>query len=98
MSDNKYMPFGVAIEYMKRGDRITREGWNGKGMYLYMVKSARTCVPMRTADLYNTEDPMVEPKIMTQRPYIAMKTVDDEIVPWTASQTDILANDWMVIQ
>lgn len=31
-------------------------------------------------------------------PYLYMKTADDKLVPWLASQTDILANDWDVVQ
>lgn len=31
-------------------------------------------------------------------PYIYMKTADDQLVPWLASQTDILANDWDVVK
>lgn len=33
-----------------------------------------------------------------RRPYIYMKPVDDELVPWVASQTDLLATDWQIVE
>ena len=71
------MTFGEAIERMKAGLRVCREGWNGKGMWLALQ------VPDEHSKM--------------RRPYIYMKPVDDELVPWVASQTDILAADWMVV-
>lgn len=69
------MTFGDAIEYMMESDyRMTRPGWNGKGMYIAVQKPD-------------------ENSKMTQ-PYIYMRTADGNLVPWLASQTDMLALDW----
>lgn len=68
------LDFGLALVALKRGGKVARAGWNGKGMWL----------ALQTPD---------ESSKMTL-PYIYMKTVDDKLVPWLASQTDMLAEDW----
>jgi hypothetical protein len=84
------MTFGHAIEAMKKGMKVARAGWNGKGMFIYYVPAdeypASTGVAM---DYYSGQVPY--------KAYIAMKTVDEDVVPWLASQTDMLADDWSVI-
>ena len=71
------MNFGQAIEEMKKGSRVTREGWNGKGMWIALQ------VPDQHSKM--------------QRPYIYMCPVDGKLVPWVASQSDMLANDWNIV-
>lgn len=66
--------FSYALNYLKQGKKVSREGWNGKGMWL----------KLQTPDAYSK---------MTL-PYIYMKTVEGKYVPWLASQTDLLAEDW----
>ena len=70
----KRLDFGLALVALKRGGKVARAGWNGKGMWL----------ALQTPD---------EGSKMSL-PYIYMKTVDDKLVPWLASQTDLLAEDW----
>ena len=72
------MNFGDALVALKAGQKVTRSGWNGKGMWLGLQK------------------PDLETGKMTL-PYIYMKTADNHLVPWLASQTDILASDWMIL-
>jgi len=69
--------FGVAIQALKSGNKVARQDWNGKGMYLLLQRPD-------------------EHSKMT-RPYIYMKTANDELVPWVASQSDILEDDWEII-
>ena len=69
------MNFGQAIELLKQGHPVAREGWNGQGMSLRL----------QTPD---------ERSKMTQ-PYIYIKTVQDDLIPWLASQADMLAEDWV---
>jgi hypothetical protein len=71
------MTFGEAIEYLRTGARMARDGWNGKGMY----------VELQVPDAHSK---------MTL-PYIFMRTAQGDLVPWLASQTDILARDWVVV-
>lgn len=80
--------FGDAIKYMKRGLRVTRKGWNGKGMYLF--KSPKVGCQMHKQ--YTGKD------INDLQEFIVMKAADDTLVPWLASQTDVLAEDWMFVE
>lgn len=68
------MTFGDALVHLKQGGRVSRSGWNGKGMWLELQR------------------PDAHSKMSL--PYIYMKTADDKLVPWLASQTDVLAEDW----
>jgi len=72
------MTFGQALVALKLGGKVTRTGWNGKGMWLELQ------VPDEHSKM--------------SLPYIYMKTVTDDLVPWLASQTDVLAEDWMVAE
>ena len=84
----KDMNFGQAIEALKSGERVAREGWNGKGMWLSLV---------RRGDWEPNDCTYIDEYIVTA-PFIAMKTADDNYVPWLASQTDMLAEDWAVVE
>jgi hypothetical protein len=76
------MTFGEAIEALKVGDRVSRVGWSfGKGS-----GGEKMWLRLQKPD---------ESSDMTL-PYIFMSTVSDDFVPWFASQTDMLAEDWFV--
>lgn len=79
------MNFGQALEALKADGKVTRPGWNGKGMFLFLVGADRW-----TPDV----DGM---RSLPTVPFIAMKTADELVVPWLASQTDMLAEDWMEV-
>lgn len=85
--------FGNALKALRVGHKITRSGWNGKGMFIYLVPA--NSYPAQT-DVARAEFGKFG-NMVPYREYLAMKTVNNEIVPWVASQTDILANDWMVV-
>jgi hypothetical protein len=84
--------FGWAIEQMRHGARVQRAGWNGKGMFLFVIENWEA----KPADMGNGYMRVVDgaAEQFTRLPFIAMKTADDKIVPWLASQTDMLATDW----
>lgn len=79
--------FGEALKRLKGGKRVERNGWNGKGMWLQVVREWDS----PTAPFYTGAGG--NPKVRNA-PFIAMKTAQDEFVPWLASQTDVLAEDW----
>lgn len=83
------MDFGAAIMALKAGRRVAREGWNGKGMFVYLVPAASYPAQRGAAKAWAGDDAMIP-----YRAYLAMSTVDGDVVPWVASQTDILAEDW----
>lgn len=81
------LTFGLAIELLKKGKKVTRCGWNGKGMYLF--KSPKLGCQMYKE--YTGEE------INDLQEFIVMKCANRTLVPWLASQTDVLAEDWKII-
>ena len=77
------MNFSHALAELKNGSRVARSGWNGKGMWLVHATGGTFSINGR-----------IEGDLV---PFIVMKTADDKFVPWLASQTDILADDWEVV-
>ena len=97
-ADNAYqstkaMSFGHAIVLLKTGAKVARSGWNGKGMFLFLVPGSTFQV---------SRPPLLgiypEGTTINYCPHIDMKTADGSIVPWLASQTDVLAEDWQVVE
>lgn len=92
------MDFGKAIEALKAGRMVGRSGWNGKGMYLYYVPANNYPAQTEVAKSYwsnkgtGTHESGVP--LVPYSAYIAMKTAQENVVPWLASQTDVLAEDW----
>lgn len=84
--------FGEALVALKFGQKVARQGWNGKGMFLYLVPAG--AYPARTAI---AKSEWGEEGLVPYQAYIAMKTVQGTVVPWLASQTDMLAEDWEVL-
>ena len=89
---DKALDFGGAINALKRGKRVSREGWNGKGMFLFLVPASSN--PVRCDP--NGVALGVSENLVPCAAYIAMKTAQNTVVPWLASQTDVLAEDWMI--
>lgn len=87
--------FGSALSELKVGSRVARAGWNGKGMFLFYMPGYPAGVPANVATSRAMGIPQGTQIVVL--PYIAMRTVDGSIVPWLASQTDILANDWVIV-
>lgn len=84
------MNFGEALQSLKDGYKVQRQGWNGKGMYLYYVP----------AQSYPAVTEIARKEFGDTVPYgayIAMKTAQNNVVPWLASQTDVLSEDWILI-
>jgi hypothetical protein len=72
------MDFGEALAEIKmHGARVSRAGWNGKGMFITLQ------VPDEHSKM--------------QRPYLYIKSVDNALVPWVASQSDLLSDDWEIV-
>lgn len=101
------MDFGQALGALKSGRRVAREGWNGRGMWLVLVRSF-TALDVATPPPPTGADPywamhLVGPRpedfaVKRLAPWIGMKTADGCFVPWLASQTDLLAEDWVVLE
>ena len=80
---------GQAVELMKSNRRVRRAGWNGKGMFLFLVPGSTFHVnrpPLLGIYPEGTE--------IHYHAHVDMKTATGEIVPWLCSQSDLLATDW----
>lgn len=87
------MSFGHALAALKAGDKVARAGWNGKGMFLFLVPGSTFNV--NRAPLMGIYPEGTE---INYHAHIDMKTADDQVVPWLASQTDMLADDWQIVE
>lgn len=92
------MTFGFAIEALKKGLKVARKGWNGKGMYLWLK-------PAVTIKSDWCKDPMLKEIVDSNGGEtealgtICMKTADNKILSgWAPSQTDVLSEDWVIIE
>lgn len=86
------MDIGQAIDAARCGGMITREGWNGKGIYVVFQKGYPEGIAINANTAQATGLP--EGTVRSFRPYLMMCTADRDFVPWVASQTDLLAYDW----
>ena len=86
MLENTSMTFGEALEAMKAGKKVATTGWNGKGMYLYIADGK-----LLTQEIGDGSYPFTDS--------IVMKTADNRYcIGWLASQTDVLAEDWRIVE
>lgn len=75
---------GWAVDMMRRSKRVARAGWNGKGMWLFLVPGG-----------FGLPDHAGKDREVLA--YVMMKTADDKLVPWLCSQADLLATDWQEV-
>ena len=96
------MTFGLAIEALKLGKKVSRKGWNGKGMFIYLTTGGITPVinlKQETAKNLFGEHALLECDVTVNiKSHIDMRAADGSIViGWLASQTDMLAEDWQIV-
>lgn len=100
------MNFSQALESLKLGSKIQREGWNGKGMYLILVQGYPVNGHLHADSVHSKVKGKTQGKAGQMLSHIVMKTSGDsqfwgagysDYVPWLASQTDILAEDWNIL-
>jgi len=88
--ETEAMTFGLAIEAMKKGAKVSRLGWNGVGMYAYYVG------PNSFPSL--TEHAKKEfGEFTPYRAYLALKTAQNDVATWNPSTSDCLAEDWIIV-
>ena len=81
------MDFGDALKALKNGEMVQREGWNGKGMHIYLENHFGVCMGQGGMKHTRGYDPV-----------ICMFTAQKTHQPgWLASQADMLADDWRVL-
>lgn len=83
--------FTTVLPLLKQGALVCRAGWNGKGMFLFLVPGSTFKV--NRAPLLGIYPEGTE---INYHAHIDMKTAQGYVVPWLASQADLLAEDWQV--
>ena len=78
--------FSEAIKYLKRGFKLTRNGWNGKGQYIQLGTNISVCM---NGEIINAEHDSIGNNVI-----VFVGTLGIQ-VGWLASQADMLAEDWM---
>jgi hypothetical protein len=89
---NENLNFGQAIEAAKQGKRVARSGWNGSGMFAYIVPAASYPAQTGAAKAHFGENGMVP-----YREYWALKTAQGDVATWAPSGSDTLAEDWYIL-
>lgn len=105
--------FGQAIEALKQGKLVAREGWNGKNMFVFqrpsdtlttgfipnvksLPQSVKDWIDKNMDDKQNPGEQGLTPVKFTA--YLCLKSADNTIVNgWLASQSDMLAEDWLIL-
>ena len=88
----KNMTFGEAIEAVKKGKRIAREGWNGKGQYVFLADDVGFYTDADISDLSGRADGVYVHAMLV------IRTACGDLQPgWLASQADMLESDWMIV-
>lgn len=87
------MDFENALRKVKLGKRVSRSGWNGKNMFIFLVPGSNFKVnrpPLLGIYPEGTE--------INYHAHIDMRTASGQVVPWVASQTDLLSDDWAEVE
>jgi hypothetical protein len=87
------MTFGEALEHLKAGRKVQRDGWNGKDMWLVLVPGSEITVTAGRplAALFPVG------ATITYHPHIDMKAADGTVFCWNPNQLDMLSEDWRIV-
>lgn len=90
------MNFGKALEYVKNGFKISRSGWNGKGMFVVYQKGYPNGIPCnkQTAIAWGLN----EGDLFKVEPYLQIKMANGSHAMWVPSINDILSEDWSIVE
>ncbi len=93
--DTNLFSFSVAIECLKDGSKLSRQGWNGKGLFISLqVPDAHS--KMTRPYIYITTPAGSTYQFMGER--VGETNSSEQRVPWLCSQTDLMAEDWYVVK
>lgn len=102
------MNFGHALQAMKDGHKVARAGWNGKGMWIALTPGSTLPAHMakyghaathRAVEIRRDVESGAPSYEIELLPHIDMRTADGALcVGWLASQTDMLADDWQIVE
>lgn len=83
--------FGWAVVWAKKGRRVARKGWNGSGMFAYIVPAGSYPAQIEMIKGFFEND------MVPYREYWALKTAQNDVAVWAPSGSDSLANDWSIV-
>lgn len=86
-----YLDFGSALLLLKIGYKVARKGWDGSGMFAYMVPANAYPANTEAAKSHFGDS------LVPYRAYFALKTAQNDIATWVPSSSDILAEDWLIV-
>jgi hypothetical protein len=86
------MDFSQALTEIKNGKKVARAGWNGKDMFLFLVPGSTFTVNRAPLLGIYPEGTQID-----YHAHIDMKTAQGYVVPWLASQSDLLCDDWVLV-
>lgn len=90
-TDARGLNFGQALEEVKRGKKIAREGWNGAGQYVFLAHAVDFDTDTDLPELYDDDSLIIAD-------FLVIRTTNNVMQPgWLASQADMLAEDWYVV-
>lgn len=84
------LSFGAAMEMLRRGHAIARAGWNGKGMFAYLVPANAYPASTAAARAHFGDE------LVPYNAYMALKGADGRVSTWAPSGSDCLADDWTI--
>lgn len=90
--EEKLSDFGQALNWLKQGEKVSRKGWNGSNMYAYYIPA--NSYPAIT-EIAKKE---FGDKLVPYRPYLALKTAQNDVATWNPSTSDCLAEDWFIVE
>lgn len=95
-ADECLVSFGTAIEALKSGVKMTRKGWNGKGLFVVRQKGYADGIPCnkQTAEAWG----MKEGDLFRCEPYLQINTIDGSHAMWVPFIRDVLAEDWTMVE
>ena len=90
------LTFGIAIELMKAGKKLTRPSWNGKGFYVFYQKGYPVGIPLNKNTAEATGE--AEGTVCKFAPYLMIQTNEHSFAIWVPSTSDVLAEDWTIVE
>lgn len=97
------MTFGNAIEAMKEGKRVARRGWNEKNAFIFLTRGSKIDLDEFPAGSQKMLSIKITGSVgldqLVINDHIDMTTADGSItIGWTASQADMLSDDWFIVE
>lgn len=97
------LTFGIAIELLKQGEKLSRRGWHGKNMFITIEKHHAMDTPIvflmkKVADITNLGVVgCTQPIILDDKKMEKVGEITNYLGVWNCTQADMLAEDWQVV-